>query len=88
MLMIACGLGLFLPTSSALIINMVDEEKKGWVLGVTQSISSLARIVGPGLAGLFFENIGRNSPYIIGGVFIIIVGIIFKKYIFSSKKLI
>jgi len=88
MLLIACGLGLFLPTSSALIINMVDEEKKGWVLGVTQSISSLARIIGPGLAGLFFENIGRNSPYIIGGIFIIIVGIIFKKYIFSSKKLI
>ena len=88
MLMIACGLGLFLPTSSALIINMVDEEKKGWVLGVTQSISSLARIVGPGLAGLFFENIGRNSPYIIGGIFIIIVGIIFKKFIFSPKKLI
>ena len=85
MLLIAVGLGLFMPTVTTLIVNMVPEDKKGWVLGITQSVSSLARIIGPALAGVFFEFIGKNSPYLIGGLFLLLMISILKKYIFKSK---
>ena len=85
MLLIAVGLGLFMPTVTTLIVNMVPEDKKGWILGITQSVSSLARIIGPALAGVFFEFIGKNSPYLIGGLFLLLMISIFKKYIFKSK---
>ena len=85
MLLIAVGLGLFMPTVTTLIVNMVPEDKKGWILGITQSVSSLARIIGPALAGVFFEFIGKNSPYLIGGLFLLLMISILKKYIFKSK---
>ena len=85
MILIAVGLGLFMPTVTTLIVNMVPEDKKGWVLGITQSVSSLARIIGPALAGVFFEFIGKNSPYLIGGLFLLLMISILKKYIFKSK---
>ena len=85
MILIAVGLGLFMPTVTTLIVNMVPEDKKGWVLGITQSVSSLERIIGPALAGVFFEFIGKNSPYLIGGLFLLLMISILKKYIFKSK---
>ena len=85
MMLIAVGLGLFLPTVMALIVNIVSEDRKGWVLGITQSSSALARIIGPALAGGFFEFIDKNSPYLIGGIFLLLVLVIFRKYIFKSN---
>ena len=74
-----------MPTVTTLIVNMVPEDKKGWVLGITQSVSSLARIIGPALAGVFFEFIGKNSPYLIGGLFLLLMISILKKYIFKKR---
>ena len=84
-LLIAVGLGLFLPTVSALIINIVSEDRRGWVLGITQSVSSLARIIGPALAGGFFEYIDKNAPYFIGGIFLLFILMVFRKYVFNSN---
>ena len=33
------------------------------VLGVTQSVGSLARVLGPALAGCLFADLGRSSPF-------------------------
>ncbi len=86
MALIAFGLGLFMPTISTLIVNIVAEDRRGWVLGVTQSSSSLARIIGPAFAGIFFELIGKNSPYIMGGLLLLIILIIFNSSIKKFSK--
>jgi MFS family permease len=81
MALIAFGLGFFMPTISTLLVNIVSEQRRGWVLGVSQSVSSLARIIGPATAGIFFELLGKNSPYIIGGVSLLLIFIMFKNLI-------
>ena len=35
-------------------------------LGVSQSASSLARVVGPAFAGIAFEIVGRSGPFLAG----------------------
>ena len=86
MALIAFGLGLFMPTISTLIANIVSEQRRGWVLGVSQSVSSLARIIGPAMAGIFFELLGKNSPYIIGGLFLLAILYFFKSFIKKPYK--
>tara|TARA_Y100001936_G_scaffold215608_1_gene226177 strand:- start:3070 stop:4224 length:1155 start_codon:yes stop_codon:yes gene_type:complete len=81
MALIAFGLGLFMPTISTLIVNIVSEDRRGWVLGVNQSVSSLARIIGPAMAGVLFELYGKNSPYIFGGLILLLFLIFFKNFI-------
>ena len=77
MSLIAFGLGFFLPTISTLIVNIVSEDRRGWVLGVNQSVSSLSRIIGPAIAGFLFEFYGKNSPYVFGSIILILFLLIF-----------
>ncbi len=86
MALIAFGLGLFMPTISTLIVNIVSENRRGWVLGVNQSVSSLARIIGPALAGVLFELYGKNSPYISGGLILLIFLLIFINFIKKASN--
>ena len=84
MSLIAFGLGFFLPTISTLIVNIVSEDRRGWVLGVNQSVSSLSRIIGPAIAGFLFEFYGKNSPYIFGSIILILFLLIFRNFIKKS----
>ena len=86
MSLIAFGLGFFLPTISTLIVNIVSEDRRGWVLGVNQSVSSLSRIIGPAIAGFLFEFYGKNSPYIFGSIILILFLLIFRNFIKSAAK--
>ena len=86
MSLIAFGLGLFLPTISTLVVNIVSEDRRGWVLGVNQSVSSLSRIIGPAIAGFLFEFYGKNSPYICGFFILVIFLLIFKNFIQKSSE--
>lgn len=52
----AVGQGVAGPSLQALVSRGVGEEEQGFVLGTNQSMSALARAVGPGLAGLLFER--------------------------------
>ena len=86
MSLIAFGLGFFLPTISTLIVNIVSEDRRGWVLGVNQSVSSLSRIIGPAIAGFLFEFYGKNSPYLFGSIILILFLLIFRNFIKKAAK--
>ena len=86
MSLIAFGLGFFLPTISTLIVNIVSEDRRGWVLGVNQSVSSLSRIIGPAIAGFLFEFYGKNSPYIFGSIILILFLLIFRNFIKRAAR--
>lgn len=66
MALLAYGAGVCNPSLSSLISLAADRGQQGSVLGVSQSAASLARILGPALAGLVFAGFGRNAPYIAG----------------------
>jgi len=60
---LAVGMGMLNPSINALISRQAGAEERGGIMGVAQSGASLARVVGPAIAGPLFELIGRNAPY-------------------------
>ena len=65
---LAIGLGLIQPSLNSLISRRAGRDEQGQVLGVTQSVGSLARVIGPPLAGYLFAGLGRGSPFLGGAV--------------------
>ncbi|MBL9103630.1 MAG: MFS transporter [Myxococcales bacterium] len=59
---IAGGNGLIMPSFSALVSQNSTADNQGVNIGLTQSGGALGRIVGPMLAGLFFEVVGPGAP--------------------------
>ncbi|MCS6862937.1 MAG: MFS transporter [Abditibacteriales bacterium] len=60
--LLAVGRGLNDPSLSSLVSKLSPTETRGAVLGVYQSMSSLARIVGPAWGGFFFDR-GVHLPF-------------------------
>ncbi|HEY7990124.1 MAG TPA: MFS transporter [Stellaceae bacterium] len=60
---LAGGMALFGPSSNSLISREAAIDERGGVLGVSQSAQSLARVVGPLIAGPLFAVFGRNAPF-------------------------
>lgn len=61
---LAFGMGFNSPALTALISRGSDPEDQGGILGVSQGLASLARIVGPAWAGFLFDHWGMSSPYL------------------------
>ena len=65
---LALGMGLTQPSLNSLISRRAGREEQGEVLGVSQSIGSLSRVLGPVAAGFFFAEFGRNAAFFWGAV--------------------
>lgn len=70
---IAAGNGLVLPSINALVSRVSSQQTQGLSLGLNASGASLARILGPGIAGVLFEVAGAGVPMLAGGGMIVIV---------------
>ncbi len=73
--LLALGMGLFNPSLTSLISRQSAADEHGMVMGVSQSAGSLARIVGPLIAGTLFQFAGPNAPYYAGGMVMIVVAL-------------
>ena len=60
---LALGMGLMQPSLNSLISRCAGREEQGEVLGVSQSVASLSRVLGPAVAGWFFAEFGRNAAF-------------------------
>ena len=67
---LAVGLGLVQPSLNSLISRRAGREEQGEVLGVSQSVGSLARVLGPLAAGFLFAEFGRGAPYLWGAALV------------------
>ncbi len=65
---ISIGSGLANPSLQSLISRNTHEDQQGGVLGVSQSMGSLARVLGPAWGGWFFDWLGIPAPYWSGGI--------------------
>jgi DHA1 family tetracycline resistance protein-like MFS transporter len=68
---LAIGLGLSQPALNSLISRCAGSNEQGQVLGVTRSVGSLARVIGPPMAGYLFAYIGHSSPYFWAAVLVV-----------------
>ncbi len=73
--LLAIGMGLFSPSIASLFSQQAGEGERGGVLGLSQSAQSLARIVGPVVAGAIYGGLGRNAPYYLGALLMVGVAV-------------
>ena len=60
---IAVGMGFQSPSMLSVISQLSDPADQGSMLGVSQSLGSLARIVGPLWGGFVFDRFGHAAPF-------------------------
>jgi multidrug resistance protein len=65
--LLAVGYGGTLPSVISLVSRVAPPELQGGVLGVGQSVGSLARIVAPAAAGIAFD-VALAAPYALGAL--------------------
>jgi len=63
---LALGTGLVTPCLRALVSRRLDGSGQGAALGSLQGLQSLGSFLGPPLAGLAYDLIGRQSPFWLG----------------------
>ncbi len=73
---LAIGFALSTPSLNSLISFEAGETERGGVMGASRSATTLARVLGPILAGVLFAQIGRDAPYFAGAAIMLIVTVI------------
>lgn len=68
MTLLAVGNGLSNPSVMGSISLLAEQSEQGQAMGVTQSMSSLGRIIGPAFGGFLYGRFSINSPFIASGI--------------------
>jgi DHA1 family tetracycline resistance protein-like MFS transporter len=63
LLVLVTGIGLATPALNALIAAQAEEHERGAVMGLSQSVSALGRVIGPMCAGAIFDSFGHGAPF-------------------------
>lgn len=66
--LLAVGGGVAVPASLALLTYASPPGQRGEVIGLSESVSGLGRILGPIIAGVAFERLGPQSPMTIAAL--------------------
>jgi DHA1 family tetracycline resistance protein-like MFS transporter len=66
--LLAMGFGGTLPSIASLLSRVAPTQLQGSVLGIGQSVGSLARIIGPTAAGVLYDLRGMEWPYLGGAI--------------------
>ena len=91
MTFLAIGNGLTNPSTLGSISLISGADEQGMILGVTQSLSSLGRILGPFIGGLIYSSIAITAPFYFSGLMGVlglgIVFIVYKNIPISGKRM-
>ena len=63
LVVVSAGHALVMPNVNSITTKLARGESYGGALGATQSAGSLARVLGPALAGVLYDRLGMSSPY-------------------------
>ena len=86
-IVLSCGTGTFQPTVLSLISEVTSETEQGITLGMNQSLSSFARVLGPLWGGFAFEYLGYPFPFITGAIFTFVIFLLAVFYLPKKIKL-
>ena len=70
LLAVGLGWGLLAPSLQSLVSRRAMPNEQGEVLGVNQSASALARVIGPVAAGWAYGALGPGLGFVAGGLVI------------------
>ncbi len=68
-IIMSLGTGFLQPTLLSLISEVTSDNEQGTVLGINQSFSAFARVLGPLWGGFAFEFLGYPFPFLTGAFF-------------------
>lgn len=86
-IVLSYGTGTFQPTILSLISEVTSESEQGITLGINQSLSSFARVLGPLWGGFAFEYLGYPFPFLTGAAFTLIIFLLTVFYLPKKIKL-
>ena len=69
LLIFAVGHGIVHPSMLSLVSRSSQKKNQGFAMGVYQSAGSLARMIGPIFAGLLFDHLGIQVPFLVAALF-------------------
>jgi MFS transporter, DHA1 family, tetracycline resistance protein len=78
---LAFGQGTTIPAISAMISRAAAPEEQGRLLGVSQSLSALGRVLGPVYGGLAFAKVGIGAPYVGGGAVVLVALLVISRLV-------
>lgn len=84
MTILAVGNGLMRPPNLGLISLATPPETQGEVMGVTNSLASLGRILGPVIGGVLYERVSHGAPFMFAGL---LTAIALGLAVFETRKL-
>ncbi|AKU91055.1 MFS transporter [Vulgatibacter incomptus] len=82
---LAFGNGLSSPALSSLVSKQAPSHSQGRILGVNQSMGSLARVIGPLVGGFTFDHGGEVAPFFVAAG-ILGVAVLISLRIFRSRE--
>jgi len=71
--LISFSIGVHNPSVITLISKNTPPEKQGGILGINQSLGSLARVMGPVWGGFFFDHVSIGFPFFSAGILILLI---------------
>ncbi|MFZ0456569.1 MAG: MFS transporter [Ignavibacteriaceae bacterium] len=75
-IVLALGIGILQPILLSLVSKVTSDEKQGVTLGLNQSLSAFARVLGPLYGGFTFEFLGYTFPFLSSAVFTLVLVIL------------
>jgi multidrug resistance protein len=72
-ILLAMGNGILNPTLLSLISEVTAENVQGITLGINQSFSAFARVLGPLWGGFAYEFLGYQYPFLTGAFFTLLI---------------
>jgi MFS family permease len=72
----ALGAGTLFPVLASLTSRATDADSQGSVLGGSQVVGGVGRVVGPLWAGLLFQELGIRAPFQVGALVVVIAWIL------------
>ncbi len=82
----AVGTGILQPTILSMVSKFSPPDKQGAILGLNQSIGSLARVLGPLWGGFAFEYLGFPAPFLTGAAFTLLA-LLIAVFLLNSAKI-
>lgn len=83
--LLSLGGGILQPTILSLISTIAPDTEQGITLGTNQSMSALARVLGPFWGGFAFQHLGYQWPFLTGAFFLIII--VAASFLYIPRKL-
>ena len=71
-MLVAIGQGLGYPSLTSLVTRVSPARDLGSILGISSSVGSLARIIGPVAGGLLYDAGGSQAAFYSGAAFVLV----------------